>query len=284
MKTIFAFLGFALMLLAPAAASASTFEFRLVVDCAPGHLPLPYAINNIDLNICVDDSAFLTAADIQGAGDVTDKIPNRDQTGIPNLHGVLLDLTPQEAARITQVTGDNSGEQLAIMLDGRIVSLMAITVPVHTAHLAVQIPMEDAPLAALLTQFGPPRPSPALEIRAAIACVPGGAHVIVPNSLQDICIANDAVLSDGDVVTVERAATKQEPETVKVTLTPAGKAKLAAFNKAKGSHALAVLVNGEIAETPVIKRLPPSSSFALVLDPLSRDALLGHYPVVDPAL
>jgi preprotein translocase subunit SecD len=235
------------------------------------------------LSICIDDKAFLTAADVRGASDATDKIPNRSETGIENLRGLILDLTPQAAAHITQVTGENSGEQLAILLDGRIVSLMAITDPVHTAHLAIQIPMDDAALAALLAQLGPAKPSPALEMRAVIACAPGGAHVIVPNSQQDICIANDAVLSDGDVVSVVRAATDKAPETVKVTLTPDGKAKLAAFAKANAGRFLAVLVNGEIAESPVIKT-PQGGSFALVLDPLSRDALLTHYPVVDPAL
>lgn len=156
MKTaILVFLALLLPMGAAMAAGPATasLEFRLVVDCGPGDKILSYSVGGVPVTLCTDEPAFLTAADIIAAADLTAPIPNLKQTGIPDLRGVEVTLTPEATARVTAVTREHEGEEFAILSAGKVLSIMQISETIRSRTLDVQFAMDDAGFTSLLRQW-----------------------------------------------------------------------------------------------------------------------------------
>lgn len=127
--------------LVPVSAQASNVEFRLVVECAPGlaqYSPI-FSDNKI---ICVAPDTIMTGANIILARAVHSKFSDNK-----------VDLTFDRNAqiRVSEVTENHVGGQIAMLSDGKLITAAVIMEPIRGGTIEFDFPPKDRD--AILRQF-----------------------------------------------------------------------------------------------------------------------------------
>jgi len=106
--------------LLPACAWASDIEFILVVDCTPAmaHYPPLFSDNK---TICVGSEPIMADANIISAKPARNRYSD-------SLLDIIFDRDAQ--TRISQVTGDHVGGQIAVLSDGKLLTAVFIEEPI----------------------------------------------------------------------------------------------------------------------------------------------------------
>ena len=142
----------------PGAASAASFELRLVVQCIPRDKVLPFVMAGVPLNLCVDDTAFLTGADIAAATDITGKIPAAQRQFFPDYRAVEIAMTPTATDRATAIIRDHPDEEYAVLADGNVLAVISTNQPPDGSNIDLLVAMNDDAFAGLVKQLNTKTP------------------------------------------------------------------------------------------------------------------------------
>ena len=119
----------------------ATLEMRLVVECAPGAVPLPFDHQGLREKLCLAKELILDRSDIVDAQE------------IQSAYGedvVRISINAKAVSRLTDATTTHVGERFAFVFDGKVVFAPVVREPITGNELEISMGLGFSDLAAVV--------------------------------------------------------------------------------------------------------------------------------------